>query len=146
MLPRLPELLYRYLRDPGGLSLEESWEAYGVLGRVRYSQVLERLHELFWYRGGLPEERETEASARLALLDIEDYLRTGRMRDPETGEFIAKCPLYPDHSAPCHESIGAHYGCIWPELGMPTPDLFEMEGIDQPWSDPRARRLVFGKY
>ena len=128
-----------------GLSLEESWEVYGVPGRAGHSQVLERLHELFWYRGRLPEERETEASARLAPLDIEDYLRTGRMRDPETGQFIAKCPLYADHSAPCHRPIGAHYSRIWPELGMPTPDLFEMEGIYQPWSDPRARRMVFGK-
>ena len=41
MLPRLNELLYRYFRDPGGLSLEESREVYGVLGRAGYSQVLE---------------------------------------------------------------------------------------------------------
>lgn len=144
MLPRLHELLYRLVRNREGLSTEEWLEVWRVLERVGESQALVRLEGLFWYRGRLPGEREAAASNRLAGLDIEEYLSTGRMRDPDTGTFIAKCPLYPDHSAPCHRSIGAHFGCIWPQLGMPTPHLLRMEGIDQPWSDPGARRKVFG--
>lgn len=143
MFPRLHELLYRYVRDPEGLSPEEWHDVWGVLERVGYGQASERLEGLFWYRGRVPEERKAAASTRLARLDIEDYLSTGRMRDPDKGIFIAKCPLYPDHSAPCHKPIGAHYGCIWPQLGMPTPELLRMEGLDQPWSDPGAQSNVF---
>ena len=41
---------------------------------------------------------------------VEDYLNTGRLRDPKTGMFVARCPFYPEHPAPCREAIWSHFG------------------------------------
>ena len=45
--------------------------------------------------GKLTKEKEAEASARLASLDIEDYLRTGRMRDRKQESSSPNVPSTP---------------------------------------------------
>ena len=75
-----------------------------------------------------------------------EYIQTGRLRDPNTGRFIARCPFYPEHPAPCSESIGSHFGCLWPGHDLPMEVAIAFfAATERPWSDTEARRIVFGK-
>ena len=75
---------------------------------------------------------------------VEDYLKTGRLRDPKKGMFVARCPIYPKHPAPCHEPIWSHFGCLWPDALPPEQVGRFFTATERPWSDPEARNIVFG--
>lgn len=69
---------------------------------------------------------------------------TGRPRDPDTGRFVAPCPFYPKHPATCHEPIWTHFGCLWPDDLPPEEVGRFFAATERPWSDPEARKAVFG--
>lgn len=75
---------------------------------------------------------------------VEDFRATGRLRDPETGRFIATCPFYPKHPAPCPDPIWTHYGCLWPDHLSPEEAARFFAATERPWSDSKARKIVFG--
>ena len=73
-----------------------------------------------------------------------DYAKTRRLRDRKTGRFVAACPFYPEHPAPCEASISAHFVCLMPQP-LPPEELGRyFEATERPWSDAKARGIVFG--
>ena len=72
-------------------------------------------------------------------------MNTGRLRDPKTGMFVARCPIYPKHPAPCHEPIASHYVCLWPGALRDDEIGPYFDATEKPWSDREARNVVFGK-
>lgn len=95
-----------------------------------------------------PEGPDESAAAHLGLRPdypyLDDFLATGRLRNPATGRFVTPCPSYPEHPAPCHESIGSHYGWLWPAYGTPFETAMAFfAAADKPWADTRSRKMVF---